>query len=60
MMEKHRGRGRVARDETFDDFLDRDGMLAEVEELALKEIIADQIREAMKGVALPRPSWRHA
>lgn len=42
-MEKHRGRGRgrVARDETFDEFLEREGMLTETEELALKEIIAE-------------------
>jgi len=38
----------IARDETFDEFLAKEGMLAETEELALKEIIADQIREAMK------------
>jgi hypothetical protein len=35
-------------DETFDDFLAGQGMLAETEELALKEIIADQIKAAMK------------
>jgi predicted XRE-type DNA-binding protein len=35
-------------DETFDDFLQDQGILAESEELALKEIIADQIKEAMK------------
>jgi hypothetical protein len=53
-MEKKRSKGRVARDETFDDFLDREGMLAETEELALKEIIADQIREAMKERGLTK------
>jgi predicted XRE-type DNA-binding protein len=35
-------------DETFDDFPQDQGILAESEELALKEIIADQIKEAMK------------
>jgi len=45
-MEKHRERGRVAKDETFDEFLEREGMLAEAEKRALKEIIADQIHEA--------------
>jgi antitoxin HicB len=42
-------KGRIAPDETFDEFLAGQGMLAETEELALKEIIADQIREAMKA-----------
>jgi len=55
-MKEHRGRGRVAHDETFDEFLDREAMLAEAEELALQEIIADQIREAIKERGLlPRP-----
>lgn len=34
-------------DETFDDFLDEQGLLGEAEEAALKEIIADQIKAAM-------------
>jgi hypothetical protein len=38
------GKGHIARDETFDEFLAKEGMLAETEELALKEIIADQVR----------------
>ncbi len=42
-------KGRIARDETFDEFLAQQGALAECEELALKEIIADQIREAMNA-----------
>jgi hypothetical protein len=53
-MERNRSKGGVAQDETFDDFLDREGMLAETEELALKEIIADQIREAMKERGLTK------
>jgi hypothetical protein len=53
-MEKRKGRGHVARDETFDEFLQSEGMLAEAEELALKEIIADQIREAMKERGLTK------
>jgi len=32
---------------SFDDFLDKQGMLEECEHLALKEILADQIRKAM-------------
>jgi antitoxin HicB len=35
-------------DETFDDFLASENMLAACEEDAIKEIIADQIRAAMK------------
>lgn len=41
-------KGRIDRSETFDQFLARDGLLAETEDAALKEIIADQIRVAMK------------
>jgi hypothetical protein len=33
--------------ETFDNFLEEQGLLAATEEVALKEIIADQIRQAM-------------
>jgi len=53
-MEKSRRKGRIAQDETFDEFLAREGMLAETEELALKEIIADRIREAMKARGLTK------
>lgn len=41
-------KGRVARDETFDDFLAGQGLLAEAEERAIKELIAEQIRTAME------------
>jgi antitoxin HicB len=34
-------------DETFDEFLDAQGLLAQAEEAALKEIIAEQIKSAM-------------
>ena len=40
-------RGRIAKDETFDDFLNRQGLFAETEERAIKELIAEQIRAAM-------------
>jgi antitoxin HicB len=53
-MKRTRSKGRIARDETFDEFLAREGMLAETEELALKEIIADQIREAMRQRGLTK------
>ena len=41
-------------DETFDDFLDGAGLLATCEEDAIKEIIADQIRAAMKEQRLTK------
>ena len=34
-------------DETFDDFLASENLLGEAEDMAIKEIIADQIRAAM-------------
>lgn len=46
--------GYIARDETFDDFLAGEGSLAESEELALKEIIADQIKEAMAASGMTK------
>ncbi|MGQ0486639.1 MAG: Fis family transcriptional regulator [Hyphomicrobiales bacterium] len=40
--------------ETFDEFLAGQGLLADSEELALKEIIADQIKNAMKAQRLTK------
>lgn len=40
-------KGRIDRTETFDAFLAADGLLAETEEAALKQVIADQIAAAM-------------
>lgn len=48
MMDEKGQRGHVALDETFDEFLSGEGLLADAEELAIKEIIADQIRAAMR------------
>lgn len=45
---KTRTKGYVDRTETFDEFLAKGGLLAETEDAALKEIIADQIVVAMK------------
>jgi DNA-binding Xre family transcriptional regulator len=39
--------GSIARNETFDEFLAKDDLLAETEDAAIKEIIADQIKVAM-------------
>ncbi|HUZ32879.1 MAG TPA: Fis family transcriptional regulator [Xanthobacteraceae bacterium] len=40
-------RGSIDRSETFDSFLEKEGLLAETEDAAIKEIIADQIMVAM-------------
>ena len=46
-------KGSVDRSESFDEFLSKDGLLAETEDAAIKEIIADQIKVAMdkKGLS---------
>jgi antitoxin HicB len=43
----HNEQGHVDRTETFEEFLEKDGLLAKTEDAALKEIIADQIKVAM-------------
>lgn len=40
-------KGSIDRGETFDEFLANEGLLAEAEDTAIKEIIADQIKIAM-------------
>lgn len=47
-------RRRIDSSETFDDFLSKQGMLEDAEEQAIKEIIADQIREAMGGQGISK------
>ncbi len=47
------GKARIS-DETFDDFLANENLLAACEEDAIKEIIADQIRKAMKAQSLTK------
>jgi antitoxin HicB len=42
-----KGKGSIDRSETFDEFLAEEGLLAETEDAAIKEIIADQIKVAM-------------
>jgi hypothetical protein len=46
-------KGRIDRGESLDDFLASGGLLAETEDVAIKEIIADQIKVAMdkKGLS---------
>ena len=47
------GKARISK-ETFDDFLDSEGLLATCEEDAIKEIIADQIRDAMRAQGITK------
>jgi len=47
------GKARLS-DETFDDFLAQEGLLAACEEDAIKQIIADQIRAAMQSQGLTK------
>src|ERR1700680_5126853 len=42
-----KSKGSIDRSETFDEFLAKEGLLAETEDAAIKEIIADQIKVAM-------------
>ena len=44
----------IDRSETFDEFLAKDGILAETEDAAIKEIIADQIKVAMDKQGLSK------
>jgi antitoxin HicB len=46
--ERMKRKGSIDRNETFDEFLASDGLLAETEDAAIKEIIADQIKVAMQ------------
>ncbi len=54
MKKKRKSKGHIDRSETFDEFLARDGILAETEDAALKEIIANQIKVAMKAEGLTK------
>jgi hypothetical protein len=47
IMRKNNRTARIDRSETFDEFLAKEGLLAETEEAAIEEIIADQIKAAM-------------
>ena len=47
-------RGYVDQSETFDEFLAKDGLLAETEDAALKAVIADQITVAMSKQGLSK------
>ena len=47
MKKAKKRKGYVDRSETFDKFLAKEGLLAQTEEEAIKQIIADQIKVAM-------------
>jgi antitoxin HicB len=47
-------KGSIDRSETFDEFLAEQGLLAETEDAAIKEIIADQIKDAMQDQHLSK------
>jgi antitoxin HicB len=53
-MKKKISKGHIDRSETFDEFLAKDGILAETEDVAIKEIIADQIKVAMDKQGLSK------
>jgi len=54
MKKNGRKKGSIDRSETFDDFLAKDGLLAETEDAAIKAIIADQIKVAMQKQKLSK------
>ncbi|KQQ73928.1 Fis family transcriptional regulator [Rhizobium sp. Leaf321] len=47
-------KGYIDRTQTFDDFLEADGLLEETETIALKQVIADQLRAAMQQEGLTK------
>ena len=51
---KRRKGGTIDRNKSFDEFLAKDGLLAETEEAAIKEVIADQIKVAMDKQGLSK------
>jgi antitoxin HicB len=55
---KRKAKGKIG--SSFDDYLDEEGIREEVHDLALKEIIADQIAAAMKkeGITKSRMATR--
>jgi antitoxin HicB len=51
---KKKRKGYIDRSETFDEFLAKEGLLAETEDAAIKQIIADQIKVAMDKQGLSK------
>jgi antitoxin HicB len=48
--------GRIS-EETFDDFLEEQGLLAEAKDIAIMRVLAWQIAEGMKAKGITKPSW---
>lgn len=51
---RNKKQGSIDRSESFDEFLGKNGLLAETEDAAIKEIIADQIMVAMNKKGLSK------
>ena len=54
MIRRHTMKTSVDRSETLDEFLAKDGILAETEDAAIKEVVADQIKVAMEKQGLSK------
>ena len=54
MKPKNAAKGRIDRSETFDEFLAKDGILAETEDAAIRDIIADMLKDAMNKQKLTK------
>jgi ElaB/YqjD/DUF883 family membrane-anchored ribosome-binding protein len=54
MKPKNAAKGRIDRSETFDEFLAKDGILAETEDAAIKEVIADMLKDAVNKQKLSK------
>lgn len=54
MKKRKKKKGYIDRSETFDSFLAKQSLLAETEDEAIKQIIADQIRVAMDKQGLTK------
>jgi antitoxin HicB len=52
-------KGRISA-ESFDDFLDNEGMLAEAEDVAIKRVLAWQIAEGMKAKGITKTAMASA
>jgi hypothetical protein len=51
---KKKSSGFIDRSETFDEFLEKDGLLSATEDAALKAVIADQLKGAMRARRLTK------
>jgi len=51
---KKKSGGFIDRSETFDEFMEKDGLLSVTEDAALKAVIADQLKGAMRARRLTK------